>query len=76
MGNKLYRVTNSDHEDYSPILLYGPEQKDWSKYCKKLIPLAIENIFKSRKESTEDKWDWIGYNNDTRNCQDINSKRL
>ena len=51
----LYGISHSWYEEYSPILLEGPEVPDWDEYCRSLLPEAI-----SVGLDKDDAY-WVGY---------------
>jgi hypothetical protein len=64
-----YVVSYSWYEEYSPIIVSGPEQKNWTEYCDSLLPEAIELALKDNNEvvynKEKDKFEifrrWIGW---------------
>ena len=61
--NDIYVVSYSWYEEHSPTVVYGPYQKDWQKFCRSLLPEAVQRAFKKAQSMRGNirKLSWIGY---------------
>jgi len=54
----LYQLSYSWHETYSPRLLEGPVQYNWSDYCDSLLPEAVKRALTPKDDR---ELSWIGW---------------